>query len=214
MTRKVHIMAIDFKEYTKYRDIAQKRIKRAIAAGVPLYVHVPTVKELRQVGEYAQEIEMMRLRQFLETGFSLSGRKKERAKISDEERKARRREQQREYRRRKVARELETIPNKYQGYLKGIKKLGVDIPPSKLPAFFAYMDYRFAQGKASKKYVFDIFVEDFQKMLQKGYSANQIVTDFRQFEADQAMLADRAAGMQGTSYEQAISLWDEFIERV
>ena len=208
-------MAIDFKEYTKYRDIAQKRIKRAIAAGVPLYIHVPTVKELRQVGEGAQEIEMMRLRQFLETGFSLSSRKKkERAKISDEERKARRREQQREYRRKKVARELETIPNKYQGYLKGIKKLGVDIPPSKLPAFFAYMDYRFAQGKASKKYVFDIFVEDFQKMLQKGYSANQIVNDFRQFEADQALLADRADAMQGTSYERAISLWDEFIERV
>ena len=94
-----------------------------------------------------------------------------------------------------------------------IKKLGVDIPPSKLPAFFAYMDYRFAQGKASKKYVFDIFVDDFQKMLKKGYSSNQILTDFRNFEADQAMLADRAEGMQGTSYERAISLWDEFIER-
>jgi len=50
-------------------------------------------------------------------------------------------------------------------------------------------------------------------MLKKGYSPNQILTDFRSFEADQAMLADRAGGMQGTSYERAISLWDEFIER-
>ena len=61
--------------------------------------------------------------------------------------------------------------------------------------------------------MFDIFVDDFQKMLKKGYSANQILTDFRNFEADQAMLADRVAGMHGTSYEKAISLWDEFIER-
>lgn len=208
-------MAIDYKEYTKYRDIAQKRIKRAIAAGVPLYIHVPTVKELRQVGEAAQEIELTRLQQFLETGFSLSKRKeKERAKINDEERKARRRAKEREYRRMKVARELERedYPYKYQSYVKGIATLGVNIPPSKLPAFFAYMDYRFSQGKGSKKYVFDIFVDDFQTMLKKGYSANQILTDFKSFEADQAMIAERAGGMLGTSYEKAISLWDRFIE--
>ena len=87
----------------------------------------------------------------------------------------------------------------------------MDIPPSKLPAFFAYMDYRFAQGNVSKKYVFDIFVEDYQKMLEKGYKPDQILGDFQRFEADQAALAGRAAEMVGVTAEAAISLWDKFI---
>ena len=196
---------IDYKEYTKLRDIAQKRIKRAQAAGVHIDIRVPTVKELRQRGEDVGNIELMRLEQFVRTGFSLARRSAEsRPVYTAEEKRARKNQQNRDYRRRKVAREYEReeYPTKYQSYLKGLKTMGVDVPPSKLPGFFAYMDSRFAQGSSKdKKYVFDIFVEDFQKMLQKGYSANQIVTDFRQFEADQALLADRAAGMQGTSYE-------------
>ena len=87
----------------------------------------------------------------------------------------------------------------------------MDIPPSKLPAFFAYMDYRFAQGGGAKKYVFDIFVDDFQKMLEKGYNPNQILGDFQKFEADQAALDDRAGNMSGMNYEKAIDLWDKFI---
>ncbi len=206
----------DFKEYTKLRDIAQKRIKRAQAAGVPLFIHVPTVKELRAAGDAAAALAFQNLSSFVETGFSLKRRQEEeRPKLTEAERKERKRLQSREYRRRKVAKEYErpAFPNKYQGYLKGLKKLNVDIPPSKLPAFFAYMDYRFAQGNSSKKYVFDIFVEDFQKMLQKGYQPDQILTDFQKFEADQAALADRAGDMIGTSYEKAIGLWDQFIAK-
>ena len=37
----------DFKEYTRIRDIVQKRIKRASAAGLAPMVHVPTVKEIK-----------------------------------------------------------------------------------------------------------------------------------------------------------------------
>lgn len=205
---------MDYKEYTRMRDIAQKRIKRAQAAGVPLNVHVPTVKELKQRGEYARDIAYMQLEQFLSTGFSLERRREaERPNLTAEEKRERRREQSRDYRRRKVAKQYErpAYPKKYQGYLKGLKTIGVDIPPSKLPAFFAYMDYRFAQGGAAKKYVFDIFVDDYQKMLQKGYNPNQILSDFSKFEADQAALSSRAGDMSGMSYEKAIGLWDKFI---
>ena len=205
---------INTKEYTKLRDIAQKRIKRGQAAGYGIDVHIPTVKELKQYGETTAEIEMMRLQQFVETGFSLSRRLAEsRPVMSEEERMARKREQSRWYRRKRVAKqyEREEHPKTYQGYLKGLRTLGTDIPPSKLPAFFAYMDYRFAQGGGSKKYVFDIFVEDFQKMLQKGYDPNQILGDFKKFEADQAALEDRAGSMTGMSYEKSIDLWDKFI---
>lgn len=209
---------MDFKEYTKLRDIAQKRIKRGQAAGLGIDAHIPTVKELKNYGETAQQIELMRLQQFLETGFSLSRRREEsRVILTEEERRERKRQQSRDYRRRKVAKEYarEDYPTKYQEYLKGLKTMNMDIPPSKLPAFFAYMDYRFAQGgKGEKKYVFDIFVDDFQKMLQKGYDPNQILGDFQKFEADQAMIADRAGDMSGMDYEKAQGLWDQFIDNI
>ena len=37
----------DFSEYTRIRDIVQKRIKRAVKAGLAPMVHVPTVKEIK-----------------------------------------------------------------------------------------------------------------------------------------------------------------------
>lgn len=204
----------DYKEYTKQRDIAQKRIKRMQKAGVQIEVHIPTVKELRAGSVDFREQMGKVLTEFVSTGVSLSRqREKERVSYSPEQLRERKRQQARDYRRRKVAKEYErpAFPKKYQGYLKGLKTLGVDVPPSKLPAFFEYMDYRFAQGNVSKKYVFDIFVDDYTKMLQKGYKPDQILSDFQKFEADQAALSDRAENMIGISAEKAIGLWDKFI---
>lgn len=210
--------SFDNKEYTRLRDIAQKRIKRMEKAGLDVSgMRVPTIKQLKQGTALDKDMAMSRLKEMVSTGWHLQKRveaRRERERLRDpEEKRQRRREQQREYRRMKVAREQERAdyPKKYQSYVKGIKKLGVDIPPSKLPAFFKYMDYRFAQGNASKKYVFDIFVDDYQQMLQKGYKPDQILTDFQRFEADQMMLMDRAGSMSGMSVEKAIGLWDKFI---
>ena len=224
---------IDYKEYTRLRDIAQKRIKRGQEAGYGIDVHIPTVKELRQRGEYAGEIELLRLQQFIKTGFSLERRRAaSRPRLTEEERKERRREQSRQYRRRKVAREeaREEYPTKYLEYLKGIETLNrkireqykdnpakmkrnlIDIKPKDLPAFFAYMDYRFSQGSSrDKKYVFDIFLDDFQEILKKGYNPEQTLSDFKKFEADQLVLAERAGNMEGMNYERAAGLWEEYI---
>ena len=38
---------IDFKEYTRMRDIAVKRSKRLSAAGLAPAIHIPTVREIR-----------------------------------------------------------------------------------------------------------------------------------------------------------------------
>ena len=201
----------DFKEYTRMRDIAHKRVAR-----MGLDVHIPTVKELRNdTGETVVKA-FENLRNFLEAGPSLSRRREaQRPQYSAEEKLERRREYQRDYRRRKVAKEHERkdFPKTYQSYVKGVKRLGVDIPPSKLPELFNYMDYRFAQGKVDKKYLFDIFLDDYQKMLEKGYKPAQIIGDFEQFAADQAALAGRAADMEGMSAEAALELWDKFIGR-
>lgn len=205
---------IDYKEYTKLRDIAQKRIKRAQAAGVSIDIRIPTVKELRHRGEDVGNIELSRLEQFVRTGYSLARRAAEsRPVYTAEERRARKNQQNRDYRRRKVAREYEReeYPTKYQEYLKGLKKLGVDIPPSKLPAFFAYMDFRFAQGKKKdKKYLFDIFTDDYLEMLEKGYKPSEIVRDFEKFAADQGILELKADTMSGMNYDKAIGLWNTF----
>lgn len=223
----------DYKEYTRLRDIAQKRIKRGQAAGYGIDVHIPTVKELRQRGEGASEIEMIRLQQFINTGFSLERRRAaSRQPLTEDERRERKREQSRQYRRRKVAREeaREDYPTKYLEYLKGIETLNrairekfknkpellkkniIDIKPKDLPAFFAYMDYRFSQGSSrDKKYVFDIFLEDFQQMLKKGYDPAQTLADFKKFEADQLAIAERAGNMEGMNYERASGLWSEYI---
>lgn len=198
---------IDLKEYTRLRDIAQKRIKRSQEKGLNLDLRIPTIRELRIEGEKALELAFKDLRNYIESGITLNRQRK----LSENPAA----KKSREYRRKRVAKQYERQehPDAYQRYVKGLDKLGVDIPPSALPAFFAYMDYRFAQGKDEKKYVFDIFVDDFKKMLTKGYNPNQILLDFQKFEADQAEIADRAGAMMGTSYEQSIDLWDKFIGR-
>ena len=201
---------IDFKEYSRQRDISVNRLKR-----MGIDAHVPTVKELRADTGTASDA-FRQLREFLESGPSLSKkRESERNYYTPEQKAERRREYQRDYRRRKVAREQEHISgktNKYSGYLKGIRKLGVDIKPSQLPSFFQYMDYRFAQGNASRKYVFDIFVDDFIELMQKGYKPDQIVSDYEKFQADQLALTDRAGSMSGISVTDAIMSWDKFVK--
>lgn len=207
-------MSIDYKEYSRQRDIAVKRIKRLEASGVKLDLHIPTVKEVRSKADFEQTRLFSALSGFLESGFSLS-RRRARSKAYEAEMAEQRRQYQRDYRRRKVAEKHErpNVPNKYRGYLKGLKKLGVDLKPSQLPGFFKYMDYRFAQGNASKKYVFDIFVDDYQALLQKGYKPDQILADYEKFESDQIALGERAGGMTGYTVEQAISSWDKYIGR-
>ena len=200
---------LDFKRYTRLRDIAQKRIKRAKESGINLDIRIPTIRELRlDDDEKAAKAAYKALEDYIETGVTV---KRQRQLSQTPAAK-----KSREYRRKRVAREYarEDKPRKYVEYVKGLDTLGVDIPPSALPAFFAYMDYRFAQGTGSKKYVFDIFVDDYMKMLKKGYNPNQILSDFQQFEADQAAIAERAEGMTGTSYEKSIALWDQFISDI
>lgn len=206
---------MDYREYSRQRDIAVKRVKRLQEAGVKINVHIPTVKELRSMeAEKAGAMESA-LHTFLESGASLQRRKEsQRIHYTQEEQAERRREYQRDYRRRKVAQEYAVGRNsKYESYLKGIKTLGVDLKPSQLPGFFQYMDYRFSQGNTSKKYVFDIFVDDYKDLLSKGYKPDQIVGDFERFQADQIALADRASTMNGYTLENALTSWDKFVNR-
>lgn len=104
-------MAFDSKEYTRLRDIAQKRIKRAAAEGLAPAVHVPTVREIKS-GIVDPGQAMRELKRFISGGSTVTAIKQTgfvpefrefpqlppKRKLSTEEQKARKRTQNRLYR--------------------------------------------------------------------------------------------------------------------
>lgn len=232
---------IDFKEYTRIRDIVQKRIKRASAAGLAPMVHVPTVKEIRAgivdpaealralKGYYSGGSQVKTIRQ---TGLVPSFRSfptlPEQPPLSNEQKRQRERDRQRDYRRRRKVRETAISPEKgkkYEGYLKALetvsrtwkragKDIGIDLrslSPSQAQAFVEYMDYRFSQGDFTQRYVIDEFIQDFSKLLSKGHSAKNIVNDFNLFLENRMQLENRMNNMEGIPSWEFSGLWDDFI---
>ena len=202
----------DFKEYTRQRDIAVKRLKR-----MGVEAHIPTVKELKS-GVFDVQTAFTNLFTFVESGISLSRIKaKERELISPEEIRSKRNEQARLRRRIKKAEEFRETSGKesgnYRAFLKGAKRLGVDIKPSEVPAFLAYMDYRFSQGAGAFAYAFASFIEDYEELKQKGYSPSQMIGDYERFIADQAGIRDRYNAMEGVSSDSVIESWNRFMNR-
>ena len=230
-----------FSEYTKLRDIVVKRNKRAVAAGLAAPIHFPTVKEIKKgmvspseamaaVKEfYSSGSQLKVIRQ---TGITPEFKKyptlSDEPKLTIEEKRERRREQQRQYRRRKKVRDTALSPEKakkYDSYLKamdtvlnGWKRAGLDIgknlrnmTPTQAQAFVEYMDYRFAQGDFTQRYVIDEFIQDFSKLLQRGHSANSITRDFEQFLENRNQLSDRYQNMEGLTPDEFQSSWYEFM---
>ena len=232
---------IDFKEYTRIRDIVQKRIKRASKAGLAPMVHVPTVKEIKAglvspseamralKGYYSGGSQVKTIRQ---TGLvpefkSFPSLPKEKP-LNKSEKRQRQREYQRDYRRRRKVKETAITPEKgkkYESYLKALesvsrtwkkagKDIGIDLrslSPSQAQAFVEYMDYRFSQGDFTQRYVIDEFIQDFSKLLSKGHSAKNIVNDFNLFLENRMHLQGRMNSMEGIQSWEFSGLWDDFI---
>ena len=232
---------IDFKEYTRIRDIVQKRIKRASAAGLAPMVHVPTVKEIKAglvspaeaftalKGYYSGGSQVKAIRQTgLVPEFKSFPTLPPEKPLTRSEKKQKQREYQRDYRRRKRVRETAITPEKgkkYESYLKALesvsrrwkragKDIGIDLrslSPSQAQAFVEYMDYRFSQGDFTQRYVIDEFIQDFSKLLSKGHSAKNIVSDFNLFLENRNQLQGRMNSMEGIQSWEFSGLWDDFI---
>ena len=231
----------DFKEYTRIRDIVQKRIKRAVSAGLAPMVHVPTVKEIR-AGIVTPHEAMRALKEYYSGGSQVKTIRQtgfvpefksfptlpEQPKLSGEDKKRKARERQRDYRRRRKVRETAISPEKgkkYESYLKALESvsktwkragrdIGVDLKslsPSQAQAFVEYMDYRFSQGDFTQRYVIDEFIQDFSKLLSKGHSAKNIVNDFNLFLENRMQLQGRMENMEGIPSWEFSGLWDDFI---
>lgn len=231
----------DFSEYTRIRDIVQKRIKRAVKAGLAPMVHVPTVKEIKAgIVDYGQAIRELKnyysggsqVKTIRQTGLVPSFQSfptlPEAPKPSEEQKKERRRQQQRDYRRRRKVREAALTPEKarrYEGYLKALETVektfrqrgrstGLNLAgmtPTQAQAFVEYMDYRFSQGDYTQRYVIDEFIQDFSKLLKRGYYSSQSITnDFQRFLENRSELQNRANNMQGLTAGEFSYFWNEF----
>lgn len=235
---------MDFKEYTRMRDIVVKRNKRAAAAGLMPLVHFPTVKEIRS-GIVDKQQALRALQDYYSSGSQVKAirqtgyvpeirqlqqfpRLPEQPRPTAQQKRERKREQQRSYRQRKKIRETAITPEKarkYEGYLKALdtvsktwKKAGFNIgidlkslTPSQAQAFVEYMDYRFAQGDFTQRYVIDEFIQDFSKLLSKGHNPKQITSDFNQFLANREALQNRSNHMLGLSPDEIQSAWYDYI---
>ncbi|MBO7731061.1 MAG: hypothetical protein J6S67_00860 [Methanobrevibacter sp.] len=232
---------INYKEYTRLRDIVQKRAKRLVAHGLAQPVHFPTVKEIRSGWvSGAEALEAVKgyysggstLRAVKQTGLIPELKsfrvQPEVEKLSDEARKARKKKQDRLYRQRRQIRKSAdnlTQAKKYEGYLKALDtvskawkskgfNIGIDLQsltPKQAQAFAEYMDYRFSQGDFNQHYVIDEFIQDFSKLMNKGYNPNDITADFEKFLEDRNGLENRALEMNGLSSDVISEYWSEFV---
>lgn len=235
---------IDFKEYTRIRDIVQKRMKRAAAAGLAPLIHVPTVKEIKAgivdpqealralKGYYSGGSQVKTIRQTgLVPTFKSFPTLPKMPPLSKDQKRQRERERQRDYRRRRKVRETAITPEKgkkYESYLKALesvsrtwkragKDIGIDLrslTPTQAQAFVEYMDYRFSQGDFTQRYVIDEFIQDFSRILKSGHSVKNIISDFNLFLENRMQLQGRMEKMEGIPSNEFFGIWDDYFEYI
>lgn len=233
-------MSIDFKEYTRLRDIVHKRNARLAQAGLASLVHFPTVKEIK--AGYVSPTEAFKAIKGYYSGGSTVKAVRQTGlvpefksfpvmppikKLSESEKKSKKKEQEKEYRRRKAVKDLTDDPKKkakYESYLKALKTmsykmkkagldLGIDLnslTPKEAQAFVEYIEYRFSQADFDQKYVIDQFIEGFAKRYKEGYKPAEILKDFDKFALQHEELIKRSEDMKGLDPESAMSIWDKF----
>ena len=230
------------KEYTRIRDIVQKRMKRAVSAGLMSPVHFPTMKEIKAgivdpgqamralQGFYSGGSQVKAIRQTgLVPEFRQFPELPKQRKLTTEEQKQRRREQQRFYRQRKRIRQLGLTPEKqerYETYLKGLNTILTDwgpagkkfmknlgqMTPGRAQAFVEYIEYRFSQGDYTRKYIFQDFVDEFDRMLKSGYDPKDVSEDFNLFLENREDLKNRADNMEGLSKKEFEKYYHKFLK--
>ena len=216
-------MKTNYKEYTRLRDIAQKRIGRISEAGLAPRIHIPTVKELKAQGVSPAEA-TKRLTEFVSAGTT----KREFAKktvterssviastqnaIKKEKRKAQEREASRKYRER-----LRNLTKEQRVELKGAKKLlgriGVPITPKYIEAYTEYMKIRYEMDKDTFKYTKLYASEEFASVIKKEkYDANQLAEDFKKYLSDRDILEEESNKMKGLTQSQSEGLLKSFFK--
>lgn len=203
-------------EYTRLRDIAQKRLGRLISEGLaPAGLSFPKVKELKT--ESARFQALASVQEFLASGTKLREIRESGKAVAltpagivvDDPARLARNARQRE-RRRERREALQPLTKQQRSMIKGARSLGVTIKTPDIPAFIAYMEYRFSQYSDSRFYLIADYVEDFQKLRKKN-SVDSIISDFARFKDDYEQLHN-PPDAQGYSASEFQSMWNAFIK--
>lgn len=209
---------MNYKEYSRLRSIARKRLERVFRAGLMPEIKIPTVKEVRAsdnpeaflnaVKSILNDSSTVREIRTTKTAPKVSFPKAPAApvqKLTPEEKRMRRNEQKR---RSKAKRAVEKAAptaaegRKRAGYLKALetvskqwREAGIDVgnwlgvmSPGMSKKFVDYMEYRFSQSDYKNKYAIDTFIRDFGTLVQKGYDFKDIQKDFGAFLVKQKEL--------------------------
>lgn len=208
---------MDFKEYSRLRSIARKRLERSAAAGLMPLIKLPTVKEARASDN--PEAFMAAVKSILAAGSTVKEIRKSGTapvvqlpqlpkmpkQLSSEEKRIRRNEQKRRSKAKRAVEKAagtEAEGRKRVGYLKALETVaakwrdaGIDVgnwlgvmSPGMSKKFVEYMEYRFAQGDYKNRYAIDTFIRDFGTLVQRGYDFNDIQGDFSAFLGKQKEL--------------------------
>lgn len=229
-------MAINFKEYTRIRDIIVKRNKRAAAAGLMPLIHFPTVKEIRS-GYVDPGQALKAVKEYYSSGSQVKAIRQTgltppvrtfpqmppEPKLSTAEKQQRRREYQRMYRQRQKIKQMSRnarLANQQIGYLKALITLqnrgfdlGVDVTKmtaTEAQGLVEYLQYRLSQADFENIYGVVEFTKDMGKLVEKGYTPQQIRTDFEEFLESQKAFTKRGEHMEGLSPDEADRLWHKF----
>lgn len=203
-------------EYTRLRDIAQKRLGRLEASGLAVPgLSFPKLRELKTEAEKKAALKAVRefvqaptkVKEVRGTGQIVAPTPKG-IRAVDPEREARlQRQRERRAQRRELLRGL--TPNQ-RGLIKAARTLGMKINTENIPAFLEYMEYRFSQYSDSQYYLIDQYVSDF-KALKKAKREN-VINDFARFRADREALME-PVGAEGYMAAQVQLMWNEYINQ-
>lgn len=130
--------------------------------------------------------------------------------LTDEQKKLRRRYQNRRNKRAQRAREKVNRgewTKQEAGLYKAAKTLGIDIPPSAIPDFAEYVKMRNSMANESAKYIIDKYTEDYDRLLKKGYTPDEILADFAQYRAEMAQAQLDAAEMKNAVSSETVDNW-------
>ncbi len=134
--------------------------------------------------------------------------------LNEEQKAVRRRYQQRLAKRRQRARERASEygwTDEQQDLYKAAQTLGLKLKPSDIQAFSDYVEMRYNMVKESAQYVIDKYAKDYDKLLQKGKTPEEIAQDFRAYQKEVAETKQSAAELKNAVSEEEMS---SFIERL
>lgn len=203
-------------EYTRLRDIAQKRLGRLEASGLAMPgLSFPKLRELKTEAE--KKLALKAVREFVEAPTKVKEVRQTGQNVLLTERGIRLVDPEREarlQRRRDAARSrrevLAGLTKEQRSMIKGALKLGITIRTKDIPAFIEYMEYRFSQYSDSQFYLFADYSEDYGK-IKNRHKVREIVNDFKLFQQSYIELHEKKPG---TSYsaQEFQSMWSGLID--